>query len=90
MTVFNSSALSVSWRPPSLDHQNGIIVGYIIRMLERVTDNVHITETDRPHMEIFIASLHPYYTYELSVAAQTVDVGPFSHTSIVQMDEDGM
>lgn len=87
-SVFNSSAVSLSWRPPSLNSQNGIIVKYIIRLLERATENIHNITTNGPHTEIFITSLHPHYLYEFSVAAQTVDIGPYSSASIVKTDED--
>ena len=88
-TVFNSSALSISWRPPPFNSQNGIIVGYTIRLLERVTSNVRTIETDGPNTEIFVTSLHPYYAYEFTVAAQTVAVGPFSPIGTIRTDEDG-
>lgn len=87
-SVFNSSAVSLSWRPPSVDSQNGIIVNYTIRLLERATENIHIINTDGPHTEIFVTSLHPHYIYEFTVAAQTVDIGPFSSASIVKTNED--
>ena len=87
--MFNSSALSIKWRPPPFEHQNGIIVGYTIRLLENVTENIYVTETDGPHTEIFITSLHPYYIYEFTVAAKTVYAGPYSAPDLIQMDEDG-
>ena len=88
-TVFNSSALSISWRPPPFGSQNGVIVGYTISILELVTSNLRTVETDGPHTEIFITSLHPYYLYEFTVAAQTVAIGQFSSRSTVRTDEDG-
>ena len=39
--------------------------------------------------KITIASLHPYYVYEVSVAAVTIDTGPFSPVLIVTTDEAG-
>ena len=44
-----------------------------------VTDSTHIT----------LADLHPFYTYSCSVAAETVDVGPFTVAVTAQMPEDG-
>lgn len=85
--MFNSSSLSISWRPPPFDKQNGIIVGYIIRLLEN--DNELVVETDGPQTEIFVTSLHPHYIYQFTVAAQTVDIGPYSYPNTIQMDEDG-
>ena len=86
-TVFNSSALSISWRPPPFSQQNGIIVGYTIRLREN--SNERVIETDGPHTEIFITSLHPHYVYEFTVAAETVGIGPYSPLDTIQMDEDG-
>ena len=44
-----------------------------------VTDSTHTTLTD----------LHPFYTYSISVAAETVDIGPFTAEVTAQMPEDG-
>ena len=43
------------------------------------TDNTHIT----------LADLHPFYTYSCSVAAETIDIGPFTAELTTQMPEDG-
>ena len=88
-TVFNSSALSITWRPPSFDSQNGIIVGYTVYVLEVATNNNRTIETQGSLTEVFITSLHPYYIYEFSIAAQTVGIGPYSSRNRVQTDEDG-
>ena len=90
VTLFNSSALSISWRSPPAGQQNGIISGYTVRLLELITGNERVIDTNEPHTEVFVTSLHPYYVYELSVAAQTVGIGPFSSPTMIQMDEDSM
>ena len=36
-----------------------------------------------------LSSLHPYYTYECSVAAVTVSYGPFSVSISIQTEEAG-
>ena len=36
-----------------------------------------------------ISSLHPFYTYTFSVAANTVGLGPFSEPVNQQMPQDG-
>ncbi|CAI8041621.1 Tyrosine-protein phosphatase Lar [Geodia barretti] len=88
VTLFNSSALSIGWRPPSAGQQNGIIEGYTVRLVEVITGNERVIDTGGPHTEVFVTSLHPHYVYELSVAAQTVGVGPYSSPTVIQMDED--
>ena len=90
VAVFNSSALSISWRPPPISQQNGIIQGYTVHLLEDITGNERVIDTGGPHTEIFITSLHPHYVYNLRVAAQTIDVGPYSTPTVIQMDEDSM
>jgi hypothetical protein len=88
VTLFNSSALSIGWRPPSAGQQNGIIEGYTVRLVEVITGNERVIDTGGPNTEVFVTSLHPHYVYELSVAAQTVGIGPYSSPTAIQMDED--
>ena len=87
--VFNSSALSIRWRPPPFEDQNGIIVGYIVRLLEIATNITRIYETSGSQNEVCVTSLHPYYGYEFKVAAKTVAVGVYSASSTIHTDEDG-
>ena len=39
---------------------------------------------------LYISSLHPFYTYTLTVAAVTIGPGPYGVMLTVQMPEDGM
>lgn len=36
-----------------------------------------------------VSSLHPFFTYSFSVAAYTVDLGPFTEPAVLQMPQDG-
>ena len=40
--------------------------------------------------EAIIQSLHPFFTYIIAIAAETVDVGPFTEGIVVRLFEDGM
>ena len=40
--------------------------------------------------ETTIQSLQPFSTYIIAVAAETVDVGPFTGDTVVMLPEDGM
>lgn len=81
------STLVLRWQPPLSEERNGIIRLYIINVTElesgTVEQHVSIQQT------ITISSLHPYYVYQYSVAAQTVALGPFSEPALVQMPEAG-
>ena len=81
------TTLTLHWQPPLLTDRNGVIRVYFINIteLESGTVDQHITT----EQTIVISSLHPYYVYQYSVAAQTIGLGPFSSPSTIQMPEDG-
>ena len=81
------STLVLSWQPPLSEERNGIVRLYIINVteLESGAFEQHVSI----HQTITISSLHPYYIYRYSVAAQTVALGPFSEPALVQMPEAG-
>lgn len=81
------STLVLHWQPPLSEERNGIIRLYIINVTEQESDVMeqHVSI----HQTITIPSLHPYYVYRYSVAAQTVALGPFSEPALIQMPEAG-
>ena len=83
----DSTTIFLSWSPPVADQQNGIIRGYRVRLLESKTGKVtfHIVSST----SLTISSLHPDYTYELSVSAFTVVTGPYSSIVTITTPEDG-
>ena len=83
-----SSAISFSWDVIPDENQNGIIRYYQVNLTETDTgtDSTWIAYTNG----LTVQDLHPYYTYQVSVAAYTVDVGPYSATASYQMKEDGI
>ena len=81
-----STSLTLSWDPPANESQNGAIRQYIIKILEDDTSTT--TEYNSSVSIITITDLHPYYTYKCSVAAETVDIGPYTAVLTVQLDED--
>ena len=89
-TPLSPNVLQISWSPPSMESQNGIITGYFI--------NVSATETaDRLQFmapgdvtSLNVSSLHADYTYHYVIAAATVEgMGPFSSSRSIRMPEDG-
>ena len=78
----------LSWDPPLPEHQNGPIGLYHITTTSTDTDEeLHNTSTETWAV---IGPLHPFYTYKFSVAAETVDVGPFTTPVVLQMPEAGI
>ena len=88
VTVVSSVAISVTWHPPLIQDQNGIITSYIIQLYDTVNDQTTLYEREGHHSQIVIDELHPYYMYDVSMAAETVDLGPFSTTQSIQTLED--
>ena len=81
-----SRSLTLSWDPPANESQNGVIRQYRVKIVEDDT-NTMTTHTSNISM-ITLTNLHPYYTYKCSVAAETVDIGPYTSVLPVQLDED--
>ena len=84
----SSTTLAIVWEPPPPETRNGIIQRYTIRITE-----VETGMTTTLYMEttsVNVTSLHPYYTYSCTVAAETSGVGPFSLPVEIQLPESGM
>lgn len=61
---------------------------YLIRVTEVETGDTFNYSTSMTSYMFY--SLHPYYNYEIEVAAVTIASGPFSTPLIVQTLPDGM
>ena len=82
-----TSSLTLTWQPPSLESHNGIIRQYVIEVVE---SNTGITSTVTSNVtEVTVEDLHPFYIYNCRIAAETIQVGPFSSPIAVQLNEDG-
>ena len=81
-----SSMIFLSWEPPLLEQQNGIIRQYHISL---VSGQSTVTTTSM-NTNVTISGLRPFTTYQCSVAALTISAGPVSGTIPVTTPEDGM
>ena len=88
VTVVSSVAISVTWEPPLAQDQNGIITSYIIQLYDTVNGQTTLYEREGHHSQLVIDVLHPYYVYDVSMAAKTVELGPFSASQSVQTFQD--
>ena len=83
----DSTTIVLSWSPPPFEEQNGMIRHYIVNMTELETGN-SLTHTSAD-TKITMFSLHPFYTYTITVVAVTVAEGPPSLPVMVQTLPDG-
>ena len=87
MTI-NSTSVHLSWLPPDEDQHNGDIRHYNIWIVEFHSGRViQLNSTD---ITTVYTGLHPAYTYSFTVAAVTVEIGPYSDSATFKMPEDGM
>jgi len=85
----NSSALQLTWEPPAPEQRNGIIRGYLINATA-LESGEHSQWMSPNVSSLVVGGLHPYYQYDLVVAAVTIGVGPFTEVQHIQLPEDGM
>ena len=88
----SSTSITLSWSPPPLEHQNGIIRSYFINSTEIETNATYSYTlfATGPTLSMTINSLHPYYTYQLTITAVTIGPGPPTNAFTVVTPPDGM
>ena len=84
--AINSTAISISWKPPMFKDVNGIIRNYILDIIEIESESSFINFTD--YTSIFLTGLHPYYGYNITIRAVTIASGPASSIYNVITDQD--
>ena len=69
------------WEKPPIEHQNGEISGYHVRIM---LQEVVIMQLSSQHPSVTVMSLDETTTYEVSVAASTrIGMGPYSEPVLV-------
>ena len=87
--VISSTKIYLSWSPPLIHQQNGLIQSYTITIYEIDTNTTIQQHQNVIYNTITLTNLHPNYQYVLSVAAYTVGLGPSSSVA-TQTLEDGV
>ena len=88
VTLVSSRFFSIEWDSPPFEETNGVIRNYVITLTELETETV-FTETTNS-TQTTISGLHPFYTYQCAVAAETIAIGPYSTQITVKLGEEGM
>ena len=84
-----STGFVLSWNAPPPESRNGVVRHYIISCIEHETGAVFQRLTANSTAERLIDSLHSFYSYTCSVAAVTVEEGPFSFNVTITTAQDG-
>lgn len=72
--AINSTHIFLTWDPPPLNQTHGDIQGYLITLLEYETGDV--LQYNSNTTDLLVGPLHPYYIYNCSISAVTVEPGP--------------
>ena len=85
----SSTSIRLTWEPPQLEDQNGNIQAYNITITEVVTGRkMYFREGGMDSLHI-VNFLHPYYTYQCSISAETIGPGPAA-TVVVTTHQEGI
>ena len=101
--VKSSNNITLLWKPPSLQEQNGLLVQYHViiietqilyfdngRVISQLGMSFNRTYNVSEGRTQLIDMLHPSYNYTVRIAAATVvGIGPFSDPITVMTLEDG-
>ena len=76
----------LSWGPPPYEERNGIIRQYVVELKTTDFDNITIVAAET---NVTATNLHPYTTYECTVAAETILIGVPSTSESALTHESG-
>ena len=85
--ALDSHSIFLSWNPPPDEFLNGILRQYQIDVIEE--DTLEEFSVNSSSSQYLLSSLHPFYNYDISVAATTVGNGPFSDSIDIATHQDG-
>ena len=72
----SSTSIRLTWEPPQPWDQNGVIQAYNITITEVLTGRMMYFKKSGMNFILIVNSLHPYYTYQCSISAETIGPGP--------------
>ena len=80
--TISSTSIRLTWDPPEPGDQNGVIQAYNIIITEVVTGSMMYFQEGGMVFILTVNTLHPYYTYQCSISAETIGAGPAANISV--------
>lgn len=88
-TVTGTTSVEFYWQPPPIEHHNGIISYYLLRIVDESFNLTNIT-INTTNTSYITDTLEEYIRYSCQVAAATdVGIGPFSAPIEITTLQDG-
>ncbi len=89
LTALDSTSIRITWEPPPRDLINGVLRYYHVTVYNIINLSVYNELIDADsRLDVIVNELHPYYSYNCTVAAVTVAEGPLT-SAVVMTLEDG-
>ena len=85
--AIDATSVTLNWQPPPEDDWNGLIRLYYVFVTE--LDSGRSFTLNSTTTNYHIENLHPFYTYNFSVAAVTIAAGSISDNITLQTSEAG-
>ena len=85
--AITATSVTLSWQPPPEEDRNGLIRLYYVFVTELESGRSFTLNSTTTNYRVH--NLHPFYTYNFSVAAVTVAAGPMNDNITVQTLEAG-
>ena len=86
---FDSSSIHIDWTHPPEDTHYGVIREYRLNMTELETGTLSRVVVDSNSTEVVLESLHPYFTYHITIVPVTVEEGENYTEITIRTAEDG-
>ena len=85
--AITATSVTLNWQPPPEEDRNGLIRLYYVFVTEPESGRSFTLNSTT--ISYSVHNLHPFYTYNFSVAAVTVAAGPISDNITLQTSEAG-
>ena len=83
VAAISSTSIRLTWEPPQPEDQNGVIQAYNITITEVLTGRMMYFREGGMDSTLIVNFLHPYYTYQCSISAETIGSGPAENISVI-------
>ena len=87
MVAISSTSIRLSWLAPREEQQNGVITSYRITLTDTEGGQMSQRTTSANDLVLIIDSLLPYHTYQCTIAAFTVAIGPETSAQVTTFQE---
>ena len=87
--TFNATSIHIYWTHPPEDTHYGVIREYRLNVTELETGKRTRVVVDSEEMEVVLMSLHPYFTYHITIVPVTIEEGDNYTEITIKTAEDG-